>query len=411
MLLRADLRKNLFFYIISILSLLGNFYFEAKAETVNTVDTEVGISSAQATACVEKAMEKLEINLDMKTDISLLNEIFDHDMQLADFAAAKKLLGDKLTKATSMRPMLEVIKQAIIQKQPAIAQFLCLALKKDLLKIPDDNAKNMIARTLHLTFLLEEITKEMANNLDFSRDIYNYYLQVSKDKFNVCDSGLTYVKDLYRIYGDWFMPAKSLAMDWAFTGIMEKRAKGFVTDKETEIGKTKLILNIAEAIAADYFANFKNNLLAGVALAINPYTKAEIEGEKKAYEQHFSPGWTSLYETWNMAFITGNINNLHLVYPKLLIPSVINADSKDYIFNRSLSLWLTLKFTLFAKANDANELKLPNSKELAEVWGEVNAQHAKDFVKRTNGTELNGISDLFLIPIKGVGNKIRHMFE
>ncbi|MBF0314209.1 MAG: hypothetical protein HQK52_12400 [Oligoflexia bacterium] len=145
----------------------------------------------------------------------------------------------------------------------------------------------------------------------------------------------------------------------------------------------KLILNILEAVGEDLLQGNRDNAHAGLVLATNPFSGTHLIEKTREYKHHFDPHWASLYETWNLAFITANIGDLRVLYPKLLIPSVINAAPEDYLYYRTLSLWLALKLYLYAKIKDQKEhreeLKVPHSSELAQILGAINAKYADEY--------------------------------
>ena len=92
-----------------------------------------------------------------------------------------------------------------------------------------------------------------------------------------------------------------------------------------------------------------------------------------------SQDWVSRYETWNMCFITSNLDLdfLPILYPKLLAPAVMNAESDDYIVVRGMGLWLSLNFYMFNKLTKTPSATLANKDSLAAKWGEINLKYAK----------------------------------
>ena len=66
-----------------------------------------------------------------------------------------------------------------------------------------------------------------------------------------------------------------------------------------------------------------------------------------------------------------------MLYPKLLAPAVMNAESDDYIVVRGMGLWLSLNFYMFNKLTKTPSATLANKDSLAAKWGEINLKYAK----------------------------------
>lgn len=83
-----------------------------------------------------------------------------------------------------------------------------------------------------------------------------------------------------------------------------------------------------------------------------------------------------------MAFVLGNLENLDLIFPKLLIPSIIDAKNSNFLGIRFISLWLTINFAIFRKY-EKKEIIGPSDKiEMAKAWGNINKKYAFDLAKR-----------------------------
>jgi len=109
-----------------------------------------------------------------------------------------------------------------------------------------------------------------------------------------------------------------------------------------------------------------------------------------------SEEWTSLYVTWNMAFILGELNNLHYLFPKLLIPSVLCANSENFLGARIVSLWISINSALFLHFNHVDKLTGPSHRrEMAAAWGEINQRYAEDLYKTDVDTDAAALSDGF----------------
>ena len=64
--------------------------------------------------------------------------------------------------------------------------------------------------------------------------------------------------------------------------------------------------------------------------------------------------------------------------PKLLIPSVIDAEPDKYLFNRALALWTSINFQYFAKLKGNPDVEFKNREQIAHVLGDINYKYARD---------------------------------
>ena len=155
------------------------------------------------------------------------------------------------------------------------------------------------------------------------------------------------------------------------------RAYGVISPTEEATLKGALKLNILEAAVTENLAGYNDNAMAGVVLAAIAPKTITLATDTRNTQWDLSQNWDSLYETWNLAFITGNTSYLPILYPKLLAPSIIGADHLSYISNRAMSLWVSLAFRLFAALTGKPDLQVPNEVELTELWGAINLMYAE----------------------------------
>jgi len=184
-------------------------------------------------------------------------------------------------------------------------------------------AKEMINRTIHHTYLLEELTQNMIIDPDFM-DKVMAHLTGKRAELGIATPG-----GLFRLMGP-FAFIKTLSVDLGMEAFPALRRAGSFTERDISYLNRVLALNVREAALMDSVVGSASNAEAGYALASVPFTDARVAGPSRTLRFKYSRKWTSLYETWNLAFITGNLPNLNLFYPKLLIPSVVCAGSKDY---------------------------------------------------------------------------------
>ncbi len=342
----------------------------------------------EAFRCIDQVMDKLKINLEIQTDPQMIAAILRDDMLLDDFDTVKTLLDSKLIDPKSLRPMLEKIRTGIVDKHPAVVEFLCAVTKENLIQV-SENTEYYVKRTIHNIYLLDILTKEMFDNWQFMVDLRAHFLK-KREQLGINSDFIRSFIDIFKISGGLFFSAKTVTMDWVFSEYERIRRQGFIEQKDVNERKMGLTLNILEAVITDTRKEFRDNALTGVALTINPPEDIRLTGEHRALEYLLSPKWTSLYETWNLAFISGNMDNLDLLYPKLFIPQVLNAQSNEYLFNRALSLWVSINFYLFRKALNKPDLDLPGRPQIATRWGEINYKYAKEYVAQEHGVAIIG---------------------
>ena len=334
---------------------------------------------SKARDCVDDLMKKLNISMDQQTDLDVMKDILHNDMKLDDCPAVLKLLGSRLTDKESMTPMLERVRESIITKQPELHEFISTALKENLIPTPDENGQKWIVRSLNHMVLLDALTKGMADDPQFMEDIRNHLMDKRKN-MGIHEGFLSSFHDMYKIYkpyGDLFGPVKVKSVDAGIDLIREFRKSGHVDKFDSQKMCAVLGVNIAEAVLADGLHGFSKNARAGLELDLHPATKVWVSGDNRSVNFNLSQDWDSLYESWNMAFIAGNRPNHQLLFPKLLIPQVIDAKPEEYIYNRALALWLTENFQLFNRIEKKAPVVIPGGAEMAKRWGEINLAYGR----------------------------------
>jgi len=125
------------------------------------------------------------------------------------------------------------------------------------------------------------------------------------------------------------------------------RSPGPLPDGELFRKNAGLKLNIMEAVVKDVGAGHLDNAHVGAKLALMAVQSIEVVGAERGVKQVLPPGWVTLYQSWNLAFLVANLENLDLLIPKLLIPTVLDAEPEDYLFRRGVVLWYVANMTLF----------------------------------------------------------------
>ncbi len=344
---------------------------------------------SDAFACVDRVMERLGIDLGQKTDPALLSKILNEDMLLGDFAPVQALFAKSLSAPQPLRPMLEATREAIVSKQPAINAFLCAALDEKLIPaVEDEKSAGILKKALHHSYLLDGLTEQIVDNARFMVDIQAHLLK-KRAAFGIRGDLVGALEDLKKLYsGRMFEPTKIVSMDLVYTARAKIRERGNITADEIKGQANGLKLNILEAAVTDNAAGFGDNAMAGAALSAIPPETITLTPDTRALLFHLSRKWASLYESWNLSFITGNLTHLQILYPKLLIPAVIGAESEDYLFHRSCALWLSTLFHQFAMLNRKPDAPIPNKQALAKLFSQINRTFGEEIAGEELGRDL-----------------------
>ncbi len=391
------------------------------------------ITEDQKIMIINQSMDALGIPMDMKTDPNIIQQVL-RDMKLDDFQTTNKTMEVFFQNITidrqPLKPMFENIKKGLINKHPAIIKFLEEALDKKWLIKTDQ-----VQRAVHNLFVLERITSAMCNDHNFFLELQNHY----KDKEKECGLNtrnlMTTIVNALKISRSSFRITKAISIDSLMIyfqlqrGLQKTPLKvNFLKEKyrrnkinfieykllspkqegEIEHLSEFVRINIHEAGVTEFKNNFKDNAFCAYVLAEyiedNPphpfFEKREIipEGNSDDFYESIvnkknlfpkmtmSQNFSSLYTTWNLAFVVGNLKNLDLLIPKLLIPSLFNAKKDDFMGVRGISLWLSINHVLFRTCEKREMAGFKNKVEMAHAWEKINREYSINIIKE----EING---------------------
>ncbi len=343
--------------------------------TVSTVKSE----TPPENQCFDIFIEKLNIDMDMKTSVDLLNDILANDMFLGDFLPGQELLSDVLTGEAPLSPMFERIRNGIYNRHAPVGESLCALIQDDLIPFDTKNDQ-IINRMIHHMFLLNIIVREMADNTDFMISILDH-MHEKRRAAGVSENFIKSLFDIYRLTGGIFEPIKTKTIDWVLSDFVKFRTEGEISQRDSNSRRRGVILNVMEVVTADTLHGFESNAFTGGALAINPPDRLIITGDNNGIEYVVNAEWMEVYQQWMLSFLMGNVPNLHLLYPKMIIPEVIDVDHHQYLFNRVLALGLTIDFVLLAKADNRPDCVMPNAEAIAQKMGEAGVPYAKQYIK------------------------------
>jgi hypothetical protein len=370
---------------------------------------------------VEKSFSLLGLSNDLMTNPTTIKKVLK-EIRLDDFDTKNKIISKFLqenkNKPKKLDSMFKIIKKAILKKHPAIIEFLELGNKKNWFK----PSKNII-KAVHVAYILEAFTVTMCNDHDFFIEVQNHYKKKEKELgLNTQHPFRTFVNAL-KISPHFFDIAKPFSLDpflvyfklqrgLSKTQLQKEELKKLYENEEINYIEYRLLspikqnhnqhinelvrINIYEAGITEYKNGFIANALCAHTLCeylkINhPKTifKRKIvipENNNSFYKPYSqksffptietSQSWASLYTTWNMAFVLGNLNNLELILPKLFIPSLIDAKNENFLGVRFVSLWLTINFAIFRKSDNTETYGPENKTEMTQAWADINKKYS-----------------------------------
>ena len=262
---------------------------------------------------------------------------------------------------------------------------------KTLEKKFEEEGNNIIPDVIGYTMVLQNLTKESADDYEFLEELYYTVKKRRKE--------LGAFKEL-----PLFHKVKLLSIEVPFLRYFRYYKTRVIEPKS---GSFTIAMNIIEATWADYKCGIKGNAKAGIILAKNKCGLKEVDqntgagpsgwsedGKMIERSYPFPTEWASLYQTWNMCFVTRFEDFLYII-PKLLIPQVADYYDKprNYMYNRAIALYLYLNFSSFdyleKKKLNKDIIKWHDS-ELSMEWGKSNGEMAKkygDKVKKAKSYE------------------------
>jgi len=278
-------------------------------------------------------------------------------------------------------------------------------------------------KAIHVTYILEALTNIMCNDHEFFIEVQNHYKQKEDELgLNTQHPIKTFVNAL-KISPHFFDIVKPFSLEpflvyfklqqgLSKSQIKKEELKNLYKEKKINYIEYRLLspikknhiqhinelvrINIYEAGITEYKNGFKSNALCAHTLCedlkINhPNTtfkrKIVTPENKTAFYKFYSKSslfptiemsqeWTSLYTTWNMAFVLGNLNDLDIILPKLFIPSIIDAKSENFLGARFISLWLTINYAIFRKSDKIEVCGPKNKTEMANAWANINKKYS-----------------------------------
>lgn len=402
------------------------------------------VSNSRPKQLIENAMKSLGISIDMKSEVSIIKEIFI-EMNIDDFETSdismKNFINNALSKTQNLAPLLSQIQWGLEHKNPAVVDFIEVALEKNWL-----HPSPYIIKTVHVIYILEALTVAMCNNNDFFVE-YVEHIRLKEKELGIDSNHV--LKSFINTFPaslNFFGTAKAVSLDMAMVYFRVKRELGELPVNNENIDQLyrmkkisflehKLLLpicnkkhqcvcndwlriNIYEAGITEFKHGFGDNALAAHVLSEDILKKCHREsfeltsvfplGERsESYTSLSGEGayfpvvaldeeWVSLYRTWNMAFILGELNDLHYLFPKLLIPSVLCCKDENFLGVRIVSLWLSINSALMLNFNQSEKVMGPKDRaDMVFAWGEINKKYAEKLYSSSVSSDSDVLSESF----------------
>lgn len=392
---------------------------------------------------IDDALADLGLSYDMTTDVSIVREVLA-EMRIDDlrtsYAPMRELLERVVTEPADLGGMLGQVRWGLIANAPAVVELLTEASSKGWL-----SSSRHVDKAVHVAYLLEAITAAMCNSPVFFDD---YVEHVRAKQREIGIDGEHVVKSFVKMLPsslNFFGTAKAISLDMAMVYFRVGRyLRGGPVDEKSvgelhAAGKISLLerklllplcgggrcvcndwlrINIYEAGITEYKNGFPDNAMAAHVLAEHvqlhchresfQLRHVEPEGPPRDFyasladdENYFpvvdlSEAWKSLYLTWNMAFILGELNNSHYLFPKLLIPTVLCSSSENFLGTRIISLWVSINNALLLRFRDVGTVTGPECRrDMAGAWGEINRRHAEALYRIEVESDTSGLTGGF----------------
>jgi hypothetical protein len=233
-------------------------------------------------------------------------------------------------------------------------------------------------------YLLEALAQCMVDRPDFLVALRDH-VHRKRESLEIPGGFFGFVETVHEATGGGlFEGAKVRTLDLVVSQYIEWRSRepGPLSDLELFRKNAGLKLNIMEAVVKDATAGFGCNARVGGKLALVAVRSARVVGDSRVVKQVLPTGWVALYQSWNLAFLMANLDNLDLLVPKLLIPTVVDAEPDDYLFRRGIVLWYVANIALLGLVRDegVRKQRVRRLGGWAEQWGQRTLDASEGFL-------------------------------
>jgi hypothetical protein len=342
---------------------------------------------------VKHLLTNLNIELNMNSDPNIIQDIIKNDMMLSNCPAFMDVFKTEFETPVDLSELMHAMSQGFYESHPAIVEFI-EHVNSNKIRINAQKHHHAIVRTLNSIYVLNRLVEEIHAKPYWGAEIFDYIFSLRKN-YGIRRNSLLCLIDSYKISKNWFLAVKMASINFVikrYIGRLNRNANRAFKNSGyfgQMLWRTLLNINILEASLSDALNKRGKNAKTGLILVM--FNNVKMHNDSIMRYEH-SQQWASLYQTWNLSFITHNLPHLDIMYPKLLAPVVVNAKPDVYIFNRVMALNLTFNWLLInIKKGRVDPIAIPQNKELADVWGAINLRYAKKLYKAETGEEFSGV--------------------
>jgi hypothetical protein len=342
---------------------------------------------------VERFFSDLNIDLKMQSDPLVIQDIIKNEMMLSNCHTFMAFFQHELETPVDLLKMIEEIQQGLYANHPAVIEFIQYLNDEGTLSNTQDYHSEIV-KIINYIYVLNKLVAEMHRDPYWGKEIMEYVLSLRKS-YGIRENSLYCLIDSYKISKKWFLAVKIASVNFVIKRYLGRltRNANLTTKNSGYFGQVAwralLNINILEAALGDALFKRWNNAKAGLILVM--FNNRKMNNDDTMRFGH-SQEWASLYQTWNLSFITTGLPHLDTMYPKLIAPIVANTNPEHYMHNRVVALMLTFNWLLIhIKTDRKDPMVIPENAELAEVWGAINLKYANEMYQAETGEEFSGI--------------------
>jgi hypothetical protein len=300
-------------------------------------------------------------------------------MRLIDNPQVKATFSASLKEPVNLNHLIKKVRRGITEQHPALGVAICASLvDQQVSKVffKDNHSTAIVRRTIHHMYLLEELVSKSSSNLAFMKSMQTYlYAQVDA-MLGTTSTLLKYI-ETFRA-GGIFGVVKKYCVDRGVQSLINQRENtAAITEADVKGWADGLSINIIEASTTERLHGYADNAEVGDAISHDKINAVMVSSKTKFLEFGLSMDFARLYETWNFAFITGNLEFANIVWPKLLIPRVLQATGAAYMSDRVIALWYSIQFYLMQDLQKVEHKVFQGQRELSALMGKINLRYYK----------------------------------
>ncbi|MFT4655038.1 MAG: hypothetical protein ACI82S_002698 [Patiriisocius sp.] len=337
-------------------------------------------------------LSDLNIDLNMESDPKIIQDIIENDMMLSNCQAFMNVFKTEFDTPVDLSEMIRTMSQGLYTSHPAIIEFIQHINNEKTFSNTQD-LHSVIVKMINYIYVLNRLLEQMYSKPYWSTEIFDFVISVRKN-YGIRENSLYCLIDSYKISKNWFLAVKIASVNFVIQRYLGRLSR--YADKPIKnsgyfgqiLWRSLLNINILEAALRDALCKRGKNAKAGLILVM--FNNRKMNNDAIMRFGH-SQEWASLYQTWNLSFITYGLPHLDTMYPKLIAPIVANAEPDTYIYKRVIALMLTFSWLLIhIKKQRVDKMAMSQNAELADVWGEINLQYAKKMYLTETGKEYSG---------------------